>query len=121
MHRLNDTIPIKRVSLSMKLNSNSTTLFSHFLRLPDFLVSHAHFRPEALKRIKATREEESRKIRKADEDEKAEDRRLELDKQKREGREQRLKNMSAEEQKKFLEKEKAQAQKKGQKGRTMRA
>jgi hypothetical protein len=48
LHRLNDTVPNKRVGLSMKLNSKqaSTSLFQYFLRLPDFLVANAHFRAE---------------------------------------------------------------------------
>ncbi|KAK5170698.1 uncharacterized protein LTR77_005288 [Saxophila tyrrhenica] len=121
--KLNDTVPVKRVSLSTKLNTrpSSTALFSYFLRLPDFLVSNAHFRPEAMRRIRATREEEARKIRKADEDEKAEERRTASDKAKKDERERRLKNMTAEEQRKFLDREKKDEQKKGQKKRTMKA
>lgn len=46
--RLNDTVPNKRIGLSMKLNSKptSTSLFQYFLRLPDYLVANAHFRAE---------------------------------------------------------------------------
>ena len=74
LHRLNDTVPRKRISLSMKLNTKptSTALFQYFLRMPDQLVSTAHFRSEAMRKIKATRDEETRKIKKGDEDEKAE-------------------------------------------------
>ena len=59
----------------MRLNPKaSTALFAYFLRLPDILVQTAHYRPEALRKIKQTREEEQLKIKKADEDEKAEER-----------------------------------------------
>ena len=121
--RLDDTIPRKRVSLAMLLGSNSasTALFACFLRIPDHLVTSAHFRPEALRKIKVTREEEQRKLRKIDEEEKAEERRLAADKLKREERDRKLSKMSAEEQRKFLEKEKEKTQRKGMKKQTMRA
>ena len=121
--RLNDTLPKKRIALSMRLDPKptSTALFSYFLRLPDFLVNSAHFRSEALRKIKATREEEQRKLRKIDEDEKAEERKLAFDKQKKEERDRKLGKMSADEQKKFLEKEKEKNQRKGMKKQTMRA
>jgi hypothetical protein len=50
--RLDDLIPRKRVHLSMRLNPKpaSTSLFAAFLRMPDHLVSTAHFRPEARRR-----------------------------------------------------------------------
>ena len=120
-NRLNDTIPTKRISLSMKLNSASTSLFAYFLRLPDVIVQHAHYRPEALRKIKQTRDEEQRKIKKADEDEKAEERKTQSDKMRKEERERKLKGMSAEEQRKFLEREAEQDRKRGMKKKTMRA
>lgn len=95
-------------------------LFAAFLRLPDHLVSVGHFRSEALRRIKATREEETRKLRKIDEDEKAEERKLQSDKLKKEERERKLGRMSDAEQRKFLEKEREKSQKKNQKKATMR-
>ncbi|KAK5108120.1 hypothetical protein LTR62_008774 [Meristemomyces frigidus] len=116
--KLNDTIPKKRISLSTRLTTsgpNSNSLFALFLRLPDHLVSTAHFRPEALRKVRATREEEMRKIRKVDEDEKAEERRTMGDKVKREERDRRLGGMTAEGQKKFLEKEKEKEQKRNAK------
>ena len=121
-YRLNDTVPRKRVSLSMKLTSDpaATALFQYFLRIPDQLVSSAHFRPEAMRKIKATREEEMRKIRKIDEDEKAEERRTAGDKMKKEERDRKLSKMSADEQKKFLAKEKEQEQKKAMKKKSVR-
>ncbi|KAK3676841.1 hypothetical protein LTR78_003045 [Recurvomyces mirabilis] len=121
--KLNDTIPKKRISLAMRLNTTpaSTSLFAYFLRLPDHLVSTAHFRPEALRKVRATREEEMRKIRKVDEDEKAEERRTQGDKLKREERDRRLGKMNADEQKKFLEKEKDKDQRRNMKKRSAKA
>ncbi|KAK4623737.1 UPF0674 endoplasmic reticulum membrane protein [Fulvia fulva] len=121
--KLNDTMPKKRVSLSMRLDSkpDSTALFAYFLRMPDHLVNSAHFRPEAMRKIRATREEEQRKLRKIHEDEKAEERRTQSDKLKKEERDRKLSRMSADEQKKFLEKEKDKQQRKGMKKQTQRA
>jgi Skp family chaperone for outer membrane proteins len=68
-------------------------LYTYFLRLPDTLVSVAHFRPEVLRRVKATREEESNKIKKVDLDGKAEERRLQAEKTKRQQRDAKLKTM----------------------------
>lgn len=121
--RLNDTVPKKRVYLSMRLNNSSdpSALFTYFLRLPDYLVNSAHFRAEAMRKIKATREEEMRKLRKIDEDEKAEERRTQSEKLKKEERDRKLSKMSADEQRKFLEKEKEKSQRKGMKKQTMRA
>lgn len=121
--RLNDTVPIKRVSLSMRLNPNptSTALLGAFLRLPDHLVSAAHFRPEAMRKVRATREEETRKIKKLDEDEKAEERRTMSDKLKKEERDRKLASMKPEEQKKFLDRERAKERDKGMRKKTMRA
>jgi len=120
--RLNDTIPKKRVSLSMRINHSapSTSLFAIFLRLPDHLVSTAHFRPEAMRKIKATREDEMRKIRKVDEDEKSEERRNQSDKMKKEERDRKLGNLSDVEQKKFLEKEREKDLRKSQKKKSVR-
>lgn len=121
--RLNDTIPQKRISLSMRLNSNpsTTSLLAAFLRLPDHLVSTAHFRPEAMRKVRATREEETRKIKKIDEDEKAEERRTMSDKMKKEERDRKLASMKPEEQKKFLERERAKERDRGMRKKTMRA
>ena len=127
--RLNETIPRKRVVLSLSLPSSSSqsayvntiSLFSYFLRLPDSLVSSAHYRPEILRRIKATREEEIRKLRKVDDDEKAEERKLETDKKKKEERDRKLKGLSADEQRKFLDKEREKEQRKMSKKRTVKA
>ena len=67
----------KRISLAVRYPSDpkelakTLPLFKYCPRIPDQLVSSARFRPEALRRVRATREEEIRKIRKVDEDEKA--------------------------------------------------
>jgi hypothetical protein len=121
-NRLDDLVPRKRVYLSMRLNPKpaSTSLFATFLRMPDHLVSTAHFRPEALRKVRATREDEARKLRKLDDDEKAEERRLQAEKLKREERDRRLGKMNADEQKKFLQKEKEAEQRKMSKKRTTR-
>jgi hypothetical protein len=90
-------------------------LFRTFLRLPDTLVSGARFRPEVTRRIRATREDEIRKIKKVDDDEKAEERRGKADKERKEKRDKMLNGMSAEEQRKFLEKERATEMRRSQK------
>ncbi|CAI6340807.1 unnamed protein product [Periconia digitata] len=124
--KLDDTVPRKRINLSLKLESTSTPyqatlpIFQQFLRLPDFLVTSAHFRPEAMRRIKATREEQIAKIRKLDEEEKAEERKLAGDKLKREKRDAMLGRMTAEEQRKYLEKERERGSKKKQKKQTVK-
>ena len=127
--RLNDTVPKKRITLSLKLPASTTPtayaptlpIFTHFLSLPDLLVSSAHFRPEVTRRIKATREEEMRKLKRVDEDEKAEERKLEGDRKKKEIRDSRLKGMSADEQRKFLEKEREKENRKTNKRMTRKA
>lgn len=125
--KLDETVPRKRINLSTKLKSSGTgydstlPLFQYFLRLPDFLVSKAHFRPEALRRIKATREEQIAKIRRLDEDEKAEERKLAGDKLKKEKRDAMLSRMSADEQRKYLDKERDRDSKKRMKKQTVKA
>ncbi len=89
--------------------------------MSDHLVSAAHFRPEALRRIKQTREERITKLRKADDEEKAEERKLAADKLKREQRDAKLGRLSADEQRKFLEKERERNAKKGMKKSTVKA
>ncbi|MCJ1313309.1 hypothetical protein MMC25_006986 [Agyrium rufum] len=128
-YKLNETVPKKRLSLTLKLPSSPSQqtyaptmpLMSYFFRLPDILVSQAHFRPEVMRKVKSTREEEIRKLKKIDDDEKAEERRTEEAKRKKEEREGKLKGMSAEEQRKFLEKEREREQKKNSKRMTKRA
>lgn len=97
----------KRIDLRLDLPStgNTQNLISALIRLPDFLVGSAHFRPEALRKVKATRDEERKKLEKAEEEEKAEERSVDRDEKKKKERDARLRNMTADEQKKFLEKE----------------
>ncbi|KAF2770652.1 DUF1682-domain-containing protein [Teratosphaeria nubilosa] len=121
--KLNDLVPRKRVFLSTRLQTrpDSTALFAYFLRLPDQLVSTAHFRPEAMRKVRATREAEMAKIKKIDEEEKAEDRREKTDKLKKEERDRKLSGMNADQQKKFLEQERKRENKKAMGRKTMRA
>lgn len=125
---MNDAQPKKRISLTLKLPSGTSAaaheptlpLFNYFLRMPDTLVNHGRFRAEAMRRVKATRDDEIKKIKRVDESEKAEDRRLKLEKDKKLERENKLKSMTPEQQKKFLDKERAVELKKNMKSRTMR-
>ncbi|KAL9025511.1 MAG: hypothetical protein Q9196_005677 [Gyalolechia fulgens] len=127
--KLNEAAPRKRLILSLRLPSSTRPsaysptlpLFEYFLRLPDLLVSTAHFRPEVTRKIRTTREEESKKLKRAGEGEKAEERRLEAEKKKKGMRDTRLKGLSAEEQRKFLEKEREKGQKKQEKKMSRKA
>ena len=116
---LNETIPRKRLHLSLRVPSDgwSSTLplFAYFLRMPDTLVAQAHFRPEVMRKVTATREVEIKKLKKVSDEEAEEERRKVMEKSKKDERDRRLKGMSAEEQKKFLEKEKAREQKRSEK------
>ncbi|KAH6644232.1 hypothetical protein C7974DRAFT_325667 [Boeremia exigua] len=120
---LDDTKPRKRINLSLKLTTSTTTIpiFTAFLRLPDHLASTAHYRPEALRRIRQTRDDQIAKIRKLDEEEKAEERKLAADKLKKEQRDAKLGRLSADEQRKFLEREREKKSKKGMKRSTVKA
>lgn len=73
-----------------------------------------------MKRVRATRDEEIRRLRKKDEEAKAEERKLEADKAKKEKREAELRGLTADQQKKYLDKEREKAARKGQKRMTMR-
>ncbi|TKX20841.1 hypothetical protein C1H76_6877 [Elsinoe australis] len=122
---LNDLQPKKRLLLTTKLNSDasdaaSATLLTSFLRLPDYLVS-LKFRPEVTRRLRTTRDEESKKIKRIEEQEKAEGNKERVDKAKKEERERKLKGMSADEQRKFLDKEKQKEQRKRMGRQTMKA
>lgn len=95
-------------------------LWTCFLRLPDLLASSAHFRPEVMRKVKATREDMIKKLQKADEEEKAEERALEREKSKKMKRELELKGLDAKAQKKYLDKEREREQKKMNKKMTSR-
>jgi len=125
-NRLNDLTPKKKLSLTLKLDGKapstaSNALLGSFIRIADALTGNAKLRPEVLKKVRATREEESRKLRKLEETEKAEDRRTNADKAKKEERDKKLKGMSAEEQRKFLDKERERDQRKAMGRRSMKA
>jgi hypothetical protein len=124
---LTETVPKKRIYLSMRLPASdegyktTTPLFSYFLSLSDKLVEKAHFRPEVARKVKATREEMVKKLQKVEDDEKAEERALERDKLKKQKRDAELKGLDAKSQKKYLEKEKDRELKKSMKRGTMKA
>ena len=125
-HRLNEAMSRKKLNLCIRIPPSSTepdpttSLFSYFVRLPDQLVSSAHFRPEVARKVRQTREDELHKLRRLDEDEKAEERSTKKDKEKKEKRDAMLRTMSAEEQRKFLEKEREKDLRKSQKKMTRR-
>jgi Skp family chaperone for outer membrane proteins len=80
-------------------------IFAYFLHLPDALAATAHFRPEALRKIRQTRDEQAARLQRAARDEVAEARAQKRDREKKERRDALLKSLSAEEQRKRLERE----------------
>ncbi|EGX54285.1 hypothetical protein AOL_s00004g318 [Orbilia oligospora ATCC 24927] len=112
----------KRIVLHLNIESNDDTsaLMEYFLRLPDFLVANAHFRPEVAKKVRSTRDEERRKLEKAEDDKKAEERQAAKDEKKKADRDAKLRGLSADEQKKFLDKEKEKEMKKAAKKQVRR-
>ena len=123
--RLEETIPKKRIYLSMRVPSSgdytkTLPIFEYFIRLTDILVQGAHFRPEVLRKVRTTREDAIRKLQKADEEEKAEERNTEREKAKKLKRDLELKALDAKGQKKYLEKEKEKEMRKNQKKMTSR-
>lgn len=107
---MSEYTPRKRVTLELTLPFSTVDpellqrLTSAFIRLVDHLVANAHFRPEVLRKVKATREDETKKLKRAIEEEGKEERELKLAEKKKTERDAKLRNMSAAEQKKFLEK-----------------
>ncbi|KAI9883790.1 MAG: hypothetical protein M1823_004421 [Watsoniomyces obsoletus] len=124
--KLEDIVPKKRVELALRLPSSpsgyqsSNALFAYFLRIPDQLVSSAHFRPEVTRKIRQTRDEHINRLQRAEEEEKAGERQSKRDKERKEKREATLKGLSAEEQRKFLERERDKSMRKTQKKMTQR-
>lgn len=123
--KLDEATPRKRIFLKYRLPSGSNydslvPIFSYYLRLPDFLVQNARFRPEVLKKVRATREAMISQIKKVADEEKAEDRLWEKEKAKKAKRDAELKGLDAKAQKKYLEKEKEKEQRRSQKKMTMR-
>lgn len=116
--RIDETVPKKRVQLSVNLGSSydaTLPLFNQFLRFADKLVSVAHFRGEVMRKIRNVREEEIKKLRRAEEEEKAEERRLAAEKIKKEERERLLRGMTADEQRKYLDRESQKEQRRNMK------
>ncbi|RDW65525.1 putative UPF0674 endoplasmic reticulum membrane protein [Coleophoma crateriformis] len=122
--KLDETVPKKRMYLSLKFPSSgyekAIPLFEYFLRLPDQLVQGAHFRPEVMRKVKQTREDQIKRLQKADEDEKAEERAFEREKAKKLKRDLELKGLDAKAQKKYLEKEKEKEMRKAAKRQTQK-
>ncbi|KAF8466736.1 hypothetical protein BDZ91DRAFT_724903 [Kalaharituber pfeilii] len=144
--RIEETAPKKRLTLHLTLPTTPTTavtmlasllpflpstldlnrtpptlaLVSAFLRLPDHLVSAAHFRPEVHRKLKATREEQARVLAKQAEEDAKEEREQKRAEAKKREREEKLRGMSAEEQRKWLEREKEKETRKAmKKGKVM--
>lgn len=117
--KLEETTPKKRIYLSLRAPSagyqKAIPLFEYFLRIPDVLVQGAHFRPEVMRKVKQTREDQMKRLQKADEEEKAEERAVEREKAKKLKRDLELKGLDAKAQKKYLEKEKEKQIRKSQK------
>jgi len=117
---LDEAKPKKRIHMSLRLPSDGNyastlPMFQVFLRLPDLLVGSAHFRPEVMKKINATRETEKAKLKKVSDKEAEEERLKQLDKMKKEEKDRKMKGMSAEEQRKYLEREAEKSRKKQEK------
>ena len=121
--KLEDAVPRKRLYLSTKVPAGpdySTTLplFQTFLRLPDHLVQNAHFRPEILRKLNQTRENEIKKLKRVSDEEAEEERKKLAEKVKKEERDRKMRSMTAEEQRKFLEKESDRKRRKDEKRMT---
>ena len=124
--KLDDATPRKRLFLKYRLPSNGDytnllPVFEYYLRMPDFLVQNARFRPEVLKKVRATREAMIAQIRKLDEEEKNEERLVEKEKAKKAKRDADLAGLDAKAQKKYLEREREKELRRSQKKQSMRA
>ncbi|KAJ4304331.1 hypothetical protein N0V88_001944 [Collariella sp. IMI 366227] len=123
---LDETAPRKRILLKYRMPSNNDytgllPIFKYFLRLTDQLTKVAHFRPEVLRKVKASRDNTIKQIQKADEESKAEERAQEREKLKKAKRDQELNALDAKAQKKYLEKEREREVKRSMKKSTTRA
>ncbi|EWC47326.1 hypothetical protein DRE_00294 [Drechslerella stenobrocha 248] len=113
----------KRIILHLNIepgDDKTNPLMEYFLRLPDFLVTNAHFRPEVLRKVRGTRDDERRKLERIDEEKKAEERQANKDEKKKQERDAKLRGLSADEQKKFLDKEREKEMKKASKKQVKR-
>lgn len=123
---LDDASPRKRLFLRYRLPSDDdygtlVPLLALFVRMPDRLVQAAHFRPEVMKKVRATREAMTALIKKADQEERNEERVYEKEKSRKAKRDAELKGLDAKAQKKYLEKEREKELRRSQKKMTMRA
>ncbi|OLL26633.1 UPF0674 endoplasmic reticulum membrane protein [Neolecta irregularis DAH-3] len=99
-----------RIQLCMKLSDQDSALVEALFKLVDHLVERCHFRPEVVKKLKASREDASKQIKKkyAEGTDLAVKRKVDKEKAEKE----RLTRMSASEQRKFLEKKQDKVMKK---------
>lgn len=96
-------------------------LFAQFLSFTDKLVAVGHFRAEVSRKIRNTRENETKRLRRVDEEEKAEERKQAAEKAKKEERERALRGMTADEQRKYLDREAQKGQRRSTKKATRKA
>ena len=116
--KVEETVPKKRIFLSVYLPGSSPDTSLAIQRyavskLPDMLTTAARFRPEVLRKIKTTRDEEKKLLTRVVDEEAREERSIKREREKKEKRDAALRNMTAEEQRKALEKEREKAQRKG--------
>ncbi|KAK9369381.1 hypothetical protein V1509DRAFT_620621 [Lipomyces kononenkoae] len=103
-------VPTKRALLSVKIANTpeqeraTTQLLNAFLNTIDFAVAKAHWRPEVARKLKATRDDEIRKLKKIAEEEKAEELAKQRAKEKKEQK-QVAGKLTAEEQRRAQTKE----------------
>ncbi|KAK9337736.1 hypothetical protein V1521DRAFT_432959 [Lipomyces starkeyi] len=103
-------VPTKRALLSIKIaktpaeEQSTAQLLNAFLNTVDVAVAKAHWRPEVSRKLRATRDDEIRKLKKAADDEKAEELAKQRAKEKREQK-QEIAKLTAEEQRKAQVKE----------------
>ncbi|KAL2212726.1 DUF1682-domain-containing protein [Sarocladium strictum] len=95
-------------------------IISYFIRLPDFLAQNAHFRPEAMKKVRSTREAMISSLQKVLDEKDAEERAEQREKAKRAKRDAELQGLDAKQQKKYLDRESAKEFRKAQKKQTTR-
>ncbi|KAL5614649.1 hypothetical protein BROUX41_004747 [Berkeleyomyces rouxiae] len=122
---LEETNPRKRLFCRYRLPEDNNyerlqPLIEQFLRLPDHLVSVAHFRPEVLRKVKTVRDAAITQIKKTVDQEKAEERAAERERAKKNKRDETLTGLDAKAQKKYLDKEREKEMRKMQKKSTVR-
>jgi hypothetical protein len=125
---LEETRPRKRLILRHRVPSGTgptaydtlLPIFSYFIRLPDFLAQNAHFRPEAMKKVRSTRDAMVASLQKVLDEKDAEERAIEREKAKKAKRAAELQGLDAKAQKKYLDRESAKEMRRSQKKQTMR-